>query len=196
MPLVLIQLYNRSWKISDLRKRYTNTETVNRVGLLVYAMYPGLNIQSTVLLDMKEDTPLTDGAQRTPDTDTLVVGDAFLNVNESFKTVTSTDVDSQETEGIEIKVSSISEDASEITFSVTGIVAEDNGSNRLVTKMGGDGSSAFSGGLSTVLIGKEISIESSTENSLWLNFDSSWVPAGGQKALVVLLTTEEKKLSC
>ena len=36
----------------------------------------------------------------------------------------------------------------------------------------------------TVLIGKEISIESSTENSLWLNFDSSWVPAGSQKALV------------
>ena len=71
----------------DLRKRYTNTETVNRVGLLVYAMYPeGLNIQSTVLLDMIEDTPLTDGAQK--NTRYRYIGelsDAFLNVINHLK---------------------------------------------------------------------------------------------------------------
>ena len=170
----------------EIRKRYTNSESVDRVGLLVYALYPeSLNIQSTVLLDMHTNTPLSDGAQRNENYRYIgELSDAFLNVGESFNTVISTGVDSEGAGGIEIKVVSASEDLSTITFNINGIVAEEDGPNRGITKMGGDAPSTSSGGLSTVLIAKEIAIESSTDSSLWLKFDSAWIPAGSQKALV------------
>ena len=170
-------------KLEDSKQlnTYTSLETVNRRGLLVYASYPeNAGTQSTVLLDIHPGTPLTEDAVSNGIYRAFgELSDAFLNLNEAF-TVKNAD-SGETTEEVVIEVSSLAADFSWIEFSVTGMESQKGGQGRAIAKMGGAESI---GGLSTLLITKEIDIQSNDDNSLWLKFDHAWIPSGNQKAVI------------